>query len=61
MFRNHPTLERVFINGSNLSDKIVLKLIEEIPNLEFFDVGWKKPNLQALLNSTFLAKRNARD
>ena len=61
MFRNHPRLKRVFIRGSNLSADVVVKLIGDIPDLEYISIGSKNPDLQALINRTLLGKPNNRD
>lgn len=61
MFQNHPRIERAFIQGANLSDEVVVKLIGEVPNLQRLTVGLKNPDLQALVNRTLLRKSNSKD
>lgn len=59
MFRNHPTLESAFLNGSQLSERVVLEVIESLPKIDHLSVGSKNKALQTAINKELSRRRNS--
>ena len=59
MFRNHPTLESAFINGSKLSEEEVVKVIGTLPKLGHLEVG-SNNSLQIAVNQALTRRQASR-
>ncbi|MCC9642264.1 hypothetical protein LOC71_08255 [Rhodopirellula sp. JC740] len=59
MFENHPTLESAFLNGRDLTEANVIRVIKTIPNLRHLDVGAKNGALQNAICELMKGRQNA--
>lgn len=56
----HPSLKSVFINGSQLTNKVALEVIKSMPNLSFIQIG-ENTSLQRQVNGYLRLKDSSSD